>query len=196
MAEGVAEVQDHALAGFPLVRDDDGSLDRHRGPDNMRQRLRLAGEDRVGIAFEEVEKVLASDDGSLDRLLQTGAQLAGRQCAQQAGIGEHRGWMVEAAEQVLSREEVDAGFAADGTVHLGEQGRGDLDIGDAAYVDGGKKAGDVANDAAAKGDQQRVPVRARLCQLLGQCLHGRETFVRFARRQKQDRWGLRRRECR
>ncbi len=66
--------------------------------------------------------------------------------------------MVEGADEVFSGEEVDAGFAADGGVDLGEEGGGDLDVTDSAHVDGGEEAGDVADDAATEGDEECVAV--------------------------------------
>ena len=65
---------------------------------------------------------------------------------------------MEAADEVFAGGEVDAGLAADGGVDLGEESGGDLDVADAAHVDGGEEAGDVADDAAAEGEEERVAV--------------------------------------
>ncbi len=47
---------------------------------------------------------------------------------------------------------VDAGFAANGGVDLGEEGCGDLDEGKAAEGGRGGEAGEVADHASAQGD--------------------------------------------
>ena len=62
---------------------------------------------------------------------------------------------------------VHAGFPADAAVHLGEEGRRDLDHGDPPHVDRGRKPGQVADDAAAQGDQGGLPVRPEGGQLFG-----------------------------
>ena len=59
---------------------------------------------------------------------------------------------MEGSNQVFAAQQIDAGFAADGGVHLREQGGGNLDDRDAAHEDGGQKAADVAADTAAEGD--------------------------------------------
>ena len=66
--------------------------------------------------------------------------------------------MVEAADEIFSGGEIDAGLAADGGVDLGEECCGDLHVADAAHVDGGEEAGDVADDAATEGDEDGVAV--------------------------------------
>ena len=70
----------------------------------------------------------------------------------------------------------------------GEHGAGDADVADAAHVDGGKEAGDIADDAAAKGEQDGVAVRAREDELLGEGFDGGEAFVAFAGREEEDGW--------
>ena len=62
---------------------------------------------------------------------------------------------------------VHPGFPADAAVHLGQEGRRDLDHGDPPHVDRGRKTGQIADDAAAQGDQGGLPVRAEGGQLFG-----------------------------
>ena len=50
---------------------------------------------------------------------------------------------------------IDAGFAANRAVHLSEQGGRNLHEIYAAQNDARRKAGEVADNAAAKGDQRR-----------------------------------------
>ena len=90
-----------------------------------------------------------------------------------------RGWW-KAANEVLAGEEVDAGLAAERGIDLREQRGGQADVADAAHVDGGQEAGDVADDAAAKGEQDGVAVGPGKGELLGEGLDRGEAFVRFA----------------
>ena len=66
--------------------------------------------------------------------------------------------MVEAADKVFSGAKVDSSFTTEGRVDLGEEGGGELDVGDSAHVDGGEEAGDVSNDSATEGEQECVAV--------------------------------------
>lgn len=69
---------------------------------------------------------------------------------QRGDVGEHQKRLVEAADHVLPVPRVDGGLAADGAVHLGEQGGRHLDYADAAQDDAGGEARDVADHAAAE----------------------------------------------
>ena len=61
-----------------------------------------------------------------------------------------------------------------------QQGGRDLQAGDAALVAGSGKACDVANDAAAEGDDEAVAVIARFNQRIEDARPGGKCFVRFA----------------
>ncbi len=82
----------------------------------------------------------------------------GGEGAEEVGVDVDGEGLVEAADEVFSGCEVDAGLAADGGVDLGEEGAGDLDVADAAHVDGGEEAGDVADDSATEGEEEGVAV--------------------------------------
>ncbi len=106
-------------------------------------------------------------------------------------VGEDGEGVVEAADEVLAGDEVDAGFAAEGGVDLGEDGGGDADVADAAHVDGGEEAGEVADDAATEGEQDGVAVGSGVDELLGEGLDLDEALVAFAGGMEED-GGLRR----
>ena len=63
---------------------------------------------------------------------------------------------MEGADHVLAARVIDRGLAADRRVDLREQRGRDLQERDAALIDGGGKACEVAHDPAAQGDEQRV----------------------------------------
>ena len=106
---------------------------------------------RTSLAQLVAEELRVVDDAGFDGLLEAGAKLRGWEGAEEVGVGEDGLRVVEAADEVFSGEEIDAGFAADGGVDLGEEGGGDLDVADAAHVDGCEEAGDVADDASTEG---------------------------------------------
>ena len=93
---------------------------------------------------------------------------------------------MEGADEVLAGEEVDAGLASERGVHLRQQRGGQADVADATHVDGGEEAGDVADDAAAKGEQDGVAVGPGKGELLGEGLDRGEAFVRFACGEKRN----------
>ena len=104
------------------------------------------------------------------------------------GVRQHQPWMMEAADQVLAGAEVDACLAADGGVYLRQQRCRHLDEIDAAHVDGCEKAGHIADDAAAEGNQDRAAIGASGRQLLCQPLQRCEPLVLLAGGQLQDDW--------
>ena len=77
-----------------------------------------------------------------------------------AGIDQHGQRLMKAADQVLAADQVDAGLAADGRVHLRQQRGGDLQDRDAAHEDRGEESGHVVDDAAAERDDDAGAVGA------------------------------------
>jgi hypothetical protein len=90
---------------------------------------------------------------------------------------------VEGAEQVLAVPRVDAGFAADGTIDLGEKGGRDMDEVKAAQQDGGGEPGDVTDDAPAQRDQGRGAFDAGVEQTIGQVFQVCQVLGVFAGRE-------------
>ena len=160
VAEGVAVVEDHAQAGFAFVDSDDAGFHPDRCGNDAFERSGIAGEDSCGILFHEAEERGIADDASFDGLEKAGAQLAVGEGLQDVDIGEDGSGVVEAADEVFACGEVDAGFAADGGVDLGEERGRNLDVVDAAHVDSGEEPSKVANNAAAESDEEGGAVGA------------------------------------
>ena len=99
---------------------------------------------------------------------------------QGGGVGDDGLGLVKRANHVLAKRVVDAGFAAHGGIDLAEQGGGDLDEGDAALVGGGGKAGQIADYAAAEGEDGGTAVGMVLQQAGVDLLEGFAVFVLFA----------------
>ena len=184
VTEGVAEVEDHAQAGFALIGGDHFGFDLRAGEDDARDggdvlRVRRI-EDDISVSGEMPEELGRADDACLDGLLEAGAEFACGKGGEGVRIRQDGERVVKAADEVLAGAEVDAGLAADGGVDLGEQRRWELHVVDAAHVDGGEKAGDVPDDAAAERKQEGVAVGACGGELAGESFKRGETLVGLA----------------
>ena len=80
--------------------------------------------------------------------------------AQQLRVDDDGRRRMECADEILAERVVHADLAADRAVHLRQQRRRHLHDGDAAEVRGRGKTGDVADHAAADGDDRADAVRA------------------------------------
>ena len=155
-------------------------FDSDRGGDYAGECGGISGEDCVGVLLHVAEELCVVDDSGLDGLLKSGAKLCWGEGAEDVGVGEDGLRMVEASDEIFPCEEVDAGLAADGGVDLGEEGGGELDVGDAAHVDGGEEAGDVADDSATEGEQEAVAVCSGEGELLGERFDAGHALVGLA----------------
>ena len=79
---------------------------------------------------------------------------------QERGVADRHRRMMEQADGVLSAGQVDPGLAADRSVHLGEEGRRDLDEFEAAQEAAGHEAGEIADAAAAEREHAAVALAA------------------------------------
>ncbi len=94
---------------------------------------------------------------------------------------------MEASHQVLAGLQVDAGLAPNRRIDLREQSCRHLNIVDAAHKDRREESAQVANDPAAKGDQQRRAIGVALGQLFGKTLDVAQPLVFFAGMQEEHR---------
>ena len=189
VAERVAEVEGHARAALALllVEGDDVGLDLDGVGDDSDEDRSIALADLVDVLFECSEEWRRGDDAGFDGLLQSGAEFLGWERGEEVDVDVDGARMVEAPDEVLAGGKVDAGFAADGGVDLGEQRGGNLDERHAAHVDGGEEAGDVADDPGAEGDEERVALGAGLGELLCEGFDGGEALVLLAGGVEEDR---------
>ena len=109
-----------------------------------------------------------------------GAELARRQRCQTIGVGQHQARLMEGADQVLALRRVDAGLAADGGVDLRQQRGRHLHEADAATHDARRKAGEIADHAAAERDDEIAALEAHLEQALAQPGQAGEALRRLA----------------
>ena len=126
----------------------------------MRHRRFFAREQRVDVGFEPFEKGRVAEERVFDDLCETCAQFPHRQCGEGIEIGEHRGRLMESADQILTARMIHAGLAADRRIHLRQQGRRNLDEIDAALIARGGKPRDVAHDATAQRQHTGIATEA------------------------------------
>ena len=166
MAEGVAEIEQRALAGLALVAGDDRGLGAAGGRDRVLAR-RAAGEDVGVVGLQPGEKGFVAEHAIFGDFGVAGAELARRQRVEHRGIGDHQHRLMERAEQVLALRRVDAGLAADGGIDLRQQRGRHLHEIDAAAQDRRRKAGEIADHAAAERNHQIVALDLGRDQRLG-----------------------------
>ena len=105
-------------------------------------------------ASSQSKKASVAEQTVLRDLRIAGAHFARRKRRQNVGVGQHEARLMESADQVLALRRVDARLAADGAVNLRQQRGRDLHEADAAAKDGGGEAREVADDAAAEGNDE------------------------------------------
>src|SRR5579864_8853083 len=96
--------------------------------------------------------------------------------------------MVEASDEIFSRGKIDSGFAADRGVDLREECRRDLHVANAAHIDGGEEAGDVAEDSATEGEEQPIAVGSGAGELFGERFDAGEALMTFTARKEENSW--------
>ena len=121
------------------------------------------------------------DHAVLDDLGEALVQLAGRKFLQDVRVGHDQRWMMHGAQQVFSRSRVDAGLSADRAVNHGQEGGGDLDMGNAAIINGSHKSGNVADDPPAQTDDKGRAIQPRCDHAIADSADLLETFRVLAR---------------
>jgi hypothetical protein len=186
VGEGVAEVEEHAFAGFVFVAGNDGGFDADGGENDALQESRIAMGDRSQVAGEEREQGGIADEGALDTFGEAGAEFSRGESGEGGGVGEDGARRMDAAEEIFSFGKIDAGLATDGGVNLREECSGEGYVVHAALIDGGEKSGEVGDDASAECDQHGIAMGAGAGELGGEALDGCEGFVAFAGRNEED----------
>ena len=124
MSEGVAEVEQHAVAGLALVARDDRGLGLHAFQNGIfarRRRLPRAGppaNTSRQLASSHSKKCSVAKQPVFHHLGVAGAEFALRQRIEQRGVGDHQDRLIERADQVLALAGVDRGLAADRGIDL------------------------------------------------------------------------------
>ncbi len=183
MAKGVAEVQQGAaVVGLFLafVVADHGGLEGAGAFDRLGLGVVVAVDDGLAMALAPGEERGVADQAGLGDFGVSRLQLTRRQGGEGAGVGEDHFRLVEGADQILAVACVDAGLAADRGIDLGQQGGRNLHEGQAAQGGGGGKPGQVADHAAAEGDDGGAALDAKREQPVDDILVDLHAFGGFA----------------
>ncbi len=164
MAERMAQIEQRTAAALRLVLGDDLGLGAATPLDRMQAGRRIALEDSSPMRLQPIEEGRVAQETVFRRFRIAGAQFAHVQRIQHIGVDQHQARLMEGADKVLAVPGVDAGLAADGGVHLGEQRRRDLHQADAALQDAGGESGKVADDAAAERDDDIAAIEPQVQQ--------------------------------
>src|SRR5579859_3398291 len=148
--------------GFPF----DGARD------DVRESGGITAKNGVEAFLKKSKKFCVRDDSIFDHFGKPAAVLALRQRLQHGGIHEDEARGIKSAYEVLPFRKIDAGFPADGAVHLCDQRSWDLHQRDTAEARGRSETGYVADYAAANGDNQGVAVDFRAHQRSGKLFDG------------------------
>ena len=161
--ERVAVIQDRAAAGrFALVFQHDLRLQLAAPRDDFRQDRLVTGADLLDVLLQEIEKIRVQDHAVLHDLGQTRAVLPVVERPKRLRVHQNPFRLPEGADEVFPLRNIDAGFAADRTVHLGQQRGGDLNERQAAVERRRHETRQIAHDAASDRHDDGFPVRAAL----------------------------------
>ena len=161
MPEGVAEIEQRAVAGLALVARHDRGLAAARDRDRVLAR-RTAGEHVLPVRLQPGEEAGIAEQAELRDLRIAGAEVARGKRVEQRGIGDHQDRLMERADQVLAVARIDPGLAADRGIDLRQQRGRHLHDVEAAAQDRGGKAREIADHAAAERDHHVVALDARI----------------------------------
>ena len=155
--EGVAQVQQRPAVlggGLVFVRRHDAGLEFAATADDCRQ----IGAARIQNGFlQPGEKRGIAEQAIFDHLRHASGKFPRGQRRQQTRGKKNRPRVVKRPGQVFPRREIDARFAADGTVHHREQGRRHLDVVDAPEVGRRRKPTEIAHHPTPGHPQHALP---------------------------------------
>ena len=148
----VSQVECLAYASFVGILCHDAFLDCHALAHHVAQ---VAVVDVVEVEIQQFPPMLrGADEAVLDHFGIAGADVFVVQRFQEFGADEHAFRRTEGSDFVLQPVEVDSRFPAYGRVDHGEQGGGDVDVGDAPFEGGGGKSSEVGDHASSEVHEQ------------------------------------------
>ena len=120
MADGVPKVQNASQVALFFVRGDHFAFDAHTLGNGLIKIERFAGQHSEGMIGHETEEFRAANDAVFEHFVEARADFAHGQRIEHLGIDDDGQGLVKGPDEVLAADEVDARFAADGGVHLGQ----------------------------------------------------------------------------
>ena len=152
VSEGMAKVQQGAVALLGFVALDDIGLHAHRMAHRRLTCAPVASRQRRTVRFEPCEIVRVAQQPVFDDLAIAGQKIARRHCVEHLDIGQHQTGLMERADQVLALRAVDPGLAAHRTVDLCQKRGRDLHETHAPAQDRGGEPDQITDHAATKGN--------------------------------------------
>ncbi len=181
VAEGVPEIKQSAVAPLMFVARDNRRF-RFAADRNGADAVIAAGEYSAPIGLKPAEERGIADEAVFDDLRVARAKFTRRQGFQRLRVSENQGRLMKGADQVLAVLGIDPVLPPLGRIDLSEKARWKLDEAHSAPHRRGGKAREIADDAAAKGEDQIAALK--LCGDQGVTDFGivRIGFRRFPRR--------------
>ena len=170
VGEGVAVVEEEAVALLPFVAADDVGLDLDAPGRGRADGVRVAADDSAAGALQVAEQVRGADEGVLGDLGQARLEPPPGVGAGHLDVADHDDGLVDGADQVAAEAQVDRVLAADGGVGLGRQRRRHQAQPHAAVERRRHEAGDVDDGLPAHRDHQVVSVHGVIGERVGQVL--------------------------
>ena len=182
----MTEVQDAAQPPLALVLPHDIRLDLTGARNHMRRRGGFESKDIRAVLLKPRKEVRVTDDAVLDDLTEPRCNLPRGQRPQQIQIHKDGIGLIERADEVLAERMVDGDLAADTGIYLREEARRHLNERNAAHIARRNEARKVADHAAAKCNDRRLPIEAQLDCTRKKFVRLCETLRRLARRNRDD----------
>ena len=157
------EIEQRALSLLGLVGGDHARLGGATRRNGFSAR-RTAGERIAPTRFQKLEKAAVADEPIFDDFGVAGAKIALAQRIEAHGVGQHQRGLMKGADEVLAVPRIDPRLAADARIDLGQERGRDLDQSHAAAQTRGAESGEIADDPAAKRNDDVSTLDARLDQ--------------------------------
>src|SRR5579863_4928311 len=158
VAYGVAKVENAAQAAFLFIGGNNFGFQLHTLGNQTFDFHGIALQNLGALLFEAQEEIEIADNAAFQGLVKPCAEGSFGQRVQNFRVNQNNAGVMIGSQQILPSPEVDSGFAANGCIHLSEDGGWDLHQIDASHVERGEQTGDVADDAAAERNENSFSV--------------------------------------
>ena len=183
MTEGMAEIEQRSFASFPFVAHYDTGLHAASVGDQVDNGLLGSIQGVCGILFQPVEIGGVTQRTVFRHFAVAGSQFAFWQCCKRIRICNHDPRLMKGSDQVFAFFGINGRFSSDRGIHLRQKSRRNLSKINSALQDGGGKADEVSDYAAAEGHDQSAAIDPGIQQSAAKLLQAGETFAFLSRNQ-------------
>ena len=156
----MAVIQDGSLPGLIGVTRNDAGFDPDRPSNRLVDAVVIAPQDRRNVRRQPLDETAIGDHAGFHDFGERCPIFLVWQALEVLDIGEDRCGLPHRAHQVLSRRQIDPGFATDAAIDHSQEGGGQLHIADSPHPGGGREAGHVSHGPAAKRNKATLPIDA------------------------------------